>query len=324
LPNVAVTSTVPDASLAWLVYELKQLRQGQDITNGPLGARLAPVTRRALGIYDTDDEEAILAKVLSRMQAAAEVLPGDQRAAVVAAFGLSPGYHGRYYKDRVAAFADARQVNPRTVRRWVDRGLDLLARSLLAARAEPECGPGWWTEELKVALVLDQPAPESLEVRRVIAARDGLAELNLATTITGADARTVLERVCFDLFYGGTLRVGPMESSDRIRLVLALPKPLSQGETHEFAVRTRLPADHDMRQHCVCVPNYRCMRFDLWVRFPADYQPRRVGKLVDVYQRDVEDPATTTEDVPTDSAGEVHVRFGELALSRASGLRWQY
>jgi hypothetical protein len=285
---------------------------------------LAPASRAAFGVHDLDDDDTVRAKVFNRMRTAATALSDEQATAVAVAFGLEPDCRGRFYKDRVAVFAQTRDVSSRTVRRWVDRGLEQLARSLLTTGQTADTGPGWWTDELRLSLALDQPSAESLEVRRVVAARDGIAELDLAVTVTDADPRTVLEQVSFRVFYGGTLRVGPMESSDRVGMVLALPTPLRQGEAHEFALRTRLPADHDMRRHYVCVPRYRCARLDMRVRFPIDLRPAWIGKLVDVYQRDIDDTAIATEHVSIDAAGEVRVGFTHLTPHRATGLRWQY
>ncbi len=307
-----------------LVGELKRLRQGPAIGDGPVKDRVSAVARAAFGISDLDDDAVVRAKMLGRMRTAAESLPDDEAAAISAAFGLVAGYRGRYYKNRIETFAVQRNVNPRTARRWVDRGLEPLARSLLAARAGVDRGTGWWTERLQLSLALDEPYAEALEVRSIVAASDGLTELDLAVTFTDADPTVVLGGVAFRLFYGGTLRVGPMQSSDRIGLVLALPRPLRQGEAHEFALRTRLPAEFAMRRHYVCVPRYPCRRVDLRVRFPADNRPTWIGELRDVYQRDIDDTAVGSEQVAIDDAGEVHLSFTDLTPERATGVRWRY
>jgi hypothetical protein len=322
-PDSALTMAGSELDVDTIVAELKILRQGQARVDGTGKERLSSVLRATFGIRDTDNAAAVRAKVFSRLRAASEVLPDADRTAIAVAFGLTPSYRGRYYKDRVDAFASAQNVNPRTVRRWIDRGLPSFARALLSAR-EPNRVVTWWTDRLQLNLALDGPCAEALEVRSVVAARDGLTELDLAITVTDANPALVLEKVEFRVLYGGRLRVGPMESSDRVGLVLALPKPLQEGETHEYALQIRLPAEHPLRRHYVSVPRYPCANLDVRVRFPSDAPPLWVGKLVDVYQRDIDDDAVVAEQVHLDGAGEVHAEFTDLTPDRATGVRWRY
>ncbi|GLZ43588.1 hypothetical protein Acsp05_72120 [Actinokineospora sp. NBRC 105648] len=302
---------------------LTKLRSGLGIADPKFADRLGPL-RVVFDLQESDGVETARAKVTSRIAAATARLPEDQRLAVDAAFSQTGPFRGKRYMERLEILAQQRGRTSRTMRRWADSGLAAVAEALLAGAPRTIRDPHWWTEELKVALVLDGPTPEVLETRRVVAARDGLAELDLAMTITEADADTVLNRVTFDVIYGGVLHVVAMESSDRVRLVLTLPRPLARGSAHEYTVRARLPADHELRAHYVCVPKYPCKRFDLRVRFsPAD-PPTAVTRLVDVYQRDVQDPVTAAEAVRLDPAGEVRTCFTDLALGRASGLRWRY
>jgi hypothetical protein len=319
-----LTANGSEPDVRALVDELKKLRQGPAIVDGAGKDRLSAVSRAAFGVHDADDNAVVRVKLFNRMSAAVENLRAEERLAVLAAFGLTPHYRGRFYKDRVEAFATERDVNPRTVRRWIDRGLESLARFLLTApTSRPDRGTGWWTDRLALSLALDDPGAEALEVRTIVAARDGLTELDLAVTITGAAQELVRDQVAFRVLYGGTLRVGPMESSDRVGIVLALPRPLRQGETHEFALLTRLPPGYAMRRHYVCVPRYPCARLDVRVRFAAADRPQWIGKLVDVYQRDIDDSAVLGEPVEVDDAGEVHVAFTDLTPDRATGLRWR-
>ena len=306
-----------------LVGELKNLRQGPVVIDGAGKESISPALRATFGINDADDAATVRAKMSSRLRAAVEVLPDEERAAVAVAFGLTPGYRGRYYKDRVDAFASKREVNPRTVRRWVDRGLPPIAKALLGVR-EPDRITGWWTDRLELNLALDEPCVEALEVRSVIAARDELTELELAVTFTDADPALVLEKVEFRVLYGGRLKIGPMQSSDRVGLLLALPRPLREGETHEYALRIRLPSGYPLRPHYVCVPRHPCANLCVRVRFPSDDPPAWAGKLVDVYQRDVDDDAVTAEQIHLDGAGEVHAEFTDLVPERATGIRWRY
>jgi hypothetical protein len=318
-----LTGGGPAPEVHHLVGELKNLRQGSAIVDAVGNERLSPTIRATFGLRDGDDAATVRARMLGRLRAALRALTDEEGAAVTVAFGLSPEYRGRYYKDRVEKFAEERDVNPRTVRRWVDSGLEPLARALLDAEAEPERGTGWWTDRLQLTLALDEPCVEALEIRRVVAARDGVTELDLAMTLTDAEPGQ-LDRVGFRMLYGGRLRIGPKESSDRLAMTLALPRPLRRGEVHEYALRVRLPEEFPLRRHCVCLPRYHCGDFDLRVRFPIDHPPAWVGRLVGVYQRDIDDDAVAAEQVPVDGVGEVHTAFTNLPPDRATGIRWRY
>lgn len=322
-PDFALTARGSEPEVRQLVEELKKLRQGPAIVDEVGKERVSVAVRVTFGLRDGDDAATMRARVLGRMRTAVTALAGDESAAVTVAFGLTPDYRGRYYKDRVEKFADERGVNPRTVRRWVDGGLEPLARALLAADTEQERGTGWWTDRLQLSLALDEPGVEAVEIRRVVAARDGVTELDLAMTFTDAQP-ALLDQVEFRMLYGGRLRIGPKESSDRLGMSLVLPKRLRRGETHEYALRIRLPVDFPLRRHCVCLPRYHCGNLDVRVRFPPDDLPAWVGRLVGVYQRDIDDDAVMAEEVPVDGAGEVHAVFTDLTPDRATGIRWRY
>jgi hypothetical protein len=77
-----------------------------------------------------------------------------------------------------------------------------------------------------------------------------------------------------------------------------------------------------MQPHYVCVPKHRCDMFDLRVRFDLEKMPEHIWRLVDAFQRDVDDPAPSGEILPPDAAGEVHTMFRQLTPGRAYGIRW--
>jgi len=322
-PDFALTGGGSAPDVHQLVGELKNLRQGPAIVGVAGNERLSPAVRATFGLRDGDDAATVRVRMLGRLRAALKALMAEESAAVTVAFGLTPEYRGRYYKDRVEKFAEEQGVNPRTVRRWVDSALEPLARALLEAEAEPERGTGWWTDRLQLTLALDEPGLEALEIRRVVAARDGVTELDLAMTLTDAEPG-LFDRVAFRMLYGGRLRIGPKESSDRLGMALTLPRPLRRGEVHEYALWVRLPEDFPLRRHCVCLPRYHCGNFDLRVRFPIDRPPAWVGRLVGVYQRDIDDDAVAAEQISVDAVGEVHTAFTNLASDRATGIRWRY
>jgi hypothetical protein len=207
--------------------------------------------------------------------------------------------------------------DPRTVRRRVDEAINQLAEMATCGSRGRVADPAdcWHTTELRVAVALDRAEPEVLEQRRIVADQDGIRELDLAVSlpVTRRDLEVTV-------FYGGTLRDRGRESSDRLGFTLVLPTPLARGESHDFAMRFRLPA---VRPHMVCVPRHPCDLFDLRVRFGRKQIPPRVWTLQGTFQRDVTDPTCRGIQYQVDETGELHMRFRHLSPGLAYGARWE-
>jgi hypothetical protein len=315
---------------AKLVSELRTLRKGRGLFVGQISERVGPALREACEVSDHDGPAEIRRKVSEHITDWAEDLPDDLRVALMAAFGIDPDARLPFYQDRVRWAADKIRRDDRTARRRIDEAIDRIAE--VAASAErpgpppsPSPSPtGWHTSELRIAVALDQPEPEALEIRKVVVDRDRLSELDLAVTLTASpdrDAPIDLNALSVDVFYGGTLVEKTLESTDRIGLVLALPEPLSRDDCHEIALRYRVH-NGQMQPHYVCVPKHRCDLFDLRVRFDLDRMPAQIWRLTDVFQRDVDDPSAAGDILPSNAAGEVRAVFHQLTPGRAYGVRW--
>lgn len=320
-----------DVRATRLVLELKTLRKGRGLQAPHLGERVGPTLRSICGIVDSDHSAETRRKVEGLLRTLATHLPDDFRVAVSAAFALEEGVSSQFYQERVAWVAKQLGRDHRTARRRVDEGIEQIAE-LAAARIPvsdssrlPDSGPAWHTEELRVALTLDLPEPEALEFRRIVADRDELDELDLALTLTSPGGRAEpaeIEDLHVDVFYGGRLVAHKKESADRFGFVLALSRELRREERHEFLLRFRVPRHRTMQPHFVCVPRHQCDLFDLHVRFGPSASPRRVWKLADTFQRDVDDPTLDGSTVSLDDLGEVHLQFSNLTPGLAYGVRW--
>jgi hypothetical protein len=198
------------------------------------------------------------------------------------------------------------------------------SRPLEARSIEPAVG--WHTEQLRVALALDQPTPEAFEWRRIVVDQDVIEHVDLALTLTAPPGRSgpvQTDDLEIDIFHGGRLTARAMESTDRFGFRLTLAKPLRRDETHHIGLRFRVRADRRMAPHYVCVPRRRCVDFDLRVRFDLARIPERVWRLANAFQRDLDDPVPTGERVAVDGAGEIHATFHSLTPGKAYGIRWQ-
>lgn len=305
-----------------LVAELKTLRKGRGMGAAALTERIGPSLREVFGVATEADAATLRQTVVRRLRELSESLPGDLRICVVAAFGLQKDVDLPFYQDRVRWAADQLQRDDRTVRRRIDDGIRQLAELALTPNtpALVEDGNGGWrTESLRSILSLDRRNPELIEFRRVAAERDGLAEVDLAWTMSKVE---LSEDLPIEVLYGGTLVSRQLEAADRIGLMLRLATPLSRGDVVEVALRYRAPGE-TMRPHYVCTPLHPCDHFELRVRFPADQPPNYVWLLNGVLQGDIEDRVAPRDLVPIDEAGEVKVEFRRLKPSRSYGIRWE-
>jgi hypothetical protein len=317
-------------SVKELVEDLKALRKGRGLQVSVINSRVGPALRAATGTRDDDSPLDVRGKLSQSIRRWSEELPDDLRKAVLSAFALTEGSHLQYYKDRVHGVAEQLGRDERTARRRIDEGITRLAevamsgsRPLEARSIEPAAG--WHTEELRVSLALDQPTPEAFEWRRIVVDQDVIEHVDLALTLTsppGLTGPAQTDDLDIDIFHGGRLTARAMESTDRFGFQLKLPKPLRRDETHHIGLRFRVRPDRTMAPHYVCVPNYRCVDFDLRVRFDLAHAPQQVWRLVNAFQRDVDDPVPTGERIPMDGCGEIHTSFHLLTPGKAYGIRW--
>lgn len=316
-----------NVSAADLIGELKLLRRGRGIAVVQLSERLGPALRAACHVAEDDDNAETRSKVTECLGCWAASLPEDLRTAVLAAFALHDQARNPFYQDRVRWIARELDRDDRTARRRIDEGIERIAE--LAAASTSEAGPSepaapsrsWHTEELRVALALDQPVPEVFEFRRIVAEADDIVELDLALTVThslkeGESMRD--EDLKIDVFHGGRLTRREMESSERVGLALRLPFPLHRREQHEIALRFRADFTHP---YFVCLPRHPVDVFDLHVRFPLP-APSDIVRLEKVFQEDARDKTTYGFPLTPDASGEVHVQFRRLAPGFAYGVRW--
>jgi hypothetical protein len=282
------------AAHAELISDLKALRKGRGLYVNNVGDRVGPKLRDLCGVTEQDGPGEIRVRVAQRLEHLAVDLPDDLRIAALAAFGMIPAARRPLYQERVSWIAERIGRDPRTARRRIDDAIHQLAQlafTPLRLRAGTEPAIGWHALETRVIIMLDGPVPEAIEVHRIMAAQDNLRELELAPAFGQAS-----------VLYGGTLRAG----------MLALPSPLTAGQSYEFAVRSRNPVRLRQFLH---VPRRRCDVLDLRVRFDADRLPRVVARL---QGRPVRERGRIT----IDRAGETQVIYRDLTRGMPYGARW--
>jgi hypothetical protein len=315
-----------------LVEELKTLRKGRGIYVPQISERVGPALREACGVTDGDNPGELRRKVATCLEAHAAGLPDDLQVAVLAALAIHQEARLPFYQDRIRWVARYLERDERTARRRVDDGIGQLAELVVTAAngttpgPEP-ASPGWRVEELRSIVLLDQPVREAIELRRIVAERNGLDQLELAFTLprgpNGPNDPDSDRELLIDVLYGGTLVRRGIESSERFGFVLQLPRSLQRRETHEYGLRFRVPPGQPVRPHYTCVSKLPHDQFDLRIRFGRADRPERIWKLDSVFQRDVDDPIPTGEPLSADAAGELHLSFRHLTPGLAYGVRWQ-
>jgi len=215
-----------EAGLAALIKELKTLRKGRGLFVRQISERVGPELREVCNVVDGDGPAEIRRSVSERLEGLASSLPEDLRIAILAAFALHPDARLPFYQERVRWTAQRLNRDDRTARRRIDEAIERLAELAVSSANDPDpmeaSSTGWHTDELRISLALDQPAPEAFEFRRVVADRDRLSELDLAMTLTSAADRKPLpnDALALDVFYGGRLSQKALESTDRLGFVL--------------------------------------------------------------------------------------------------------
>jgi hypothetical protein len=121
--------------------------------------------------------------------------------------------------------------------------------------------------------------------------------------------------------FGVTLVGQHRKPGHRFAFDLALPRPLTFGQKHEYGLILRVPDSQQMRTHYVVFPDRRCDEFELRIRFTADRTPEVIWRVDEVFHREVDDPQPRTL-LAIDRVGEVTVTFRNLLPGHGYGVQW--
>jgi hypothetical protein len=319
-----------------LLLELKTLRKGRGINTARLPEQIGPLLRELAAVEKHDATGIVRQKVTDALDRLAESLPADLALAARAALSLHPEAQQPFLAERVQWLADQLERDVRTARRRVDLGLTALAERALVPTAadtavpapraplsrEPDDDP-WHIREFRAVLRLDQPTPEAIEQRVVVANEDGLDRLDALITIPrDREVRTGSHDLMMEVLYGATIISRERVTGSRFKYGLQLPRPLYAGEAHEYALLFRLPPNQPMRTHYVYTTHRRCDAFDLRIRFDPERLPDQVWRVNQGYLGDLDDETAPRDVVDVDRTGEVHLVFHRLRLGFGYGAQW--
>ena len=304
-----------------LAEELMQLRKGWGL-QADLTAKVGVQLRQLAHIGEVDEQHVRRAKLLTLLSEAAADLPEEMGMAALVGLCAWPEARLRTLDDRLAWFAQHADISQRTALRRVDEAQRRLAEAL-SSRSVPE-DDGWYVESLRSVMRVTDTYAEAIERRVIVCRTSGMTELDTSISVprhpTDDQQRHGLE---IELIHGGHLerREQPYESF--FRNIIALPKPLANGEKHEFTLRFRTPPGQPMAPHYVHIPTRRSDTFDIHIRFELTDAPKHVWVLdgappVAVYQL-----TPSTACVSLDKYGEVGASFRLLRQGLAYGFCWQ-
>ncbi len=318
---------VPSELTAAITAEIRRLRKGRGLRMPDLDTKLGPHLRELARLSPGADIAALRQAVASEISALAARLPADLQAAILASLAISePTRNMPRFTDRVVWLAAAADRTYRTALRRIDQAERLLAeevaRELQLRRGQPASeSRGWYLADLTTLFRVDTPTIEVHERRRIVATRDGLAEVLAWMDVPRDDGQSSMALEA-EVRYGGRLVRRETPTRSRFQFMVKLPRPLRSGESHEYELILRVPPGDQMRPYYIFTPECRCDSFELRVRFDPERLPawtRRVdGEPVRVYEQ----VGPGTEQVPIDDAGEAYLQFPGPAKNLGYGLKW--
>jgi hypothetical protein len=310
-----------------LLEELKAVRKGRGVNGRGVAEHVGPALRELCGIDPGEPAGPARAKLVSGLDGLAGALPEDLGLAARAALGLHPEAQQPFLTDRVQWLAERLDRDARTARRRVDLALESMAERATVAPPGPPPVPApreaeehrWFIRECRAVVRLDQPAPEAIDQRTVVALED-VEVLDALITIPREGAAD--PDLSVEVLYGATIESRERVTPTRFRYRLRLPRRLAAGQSHDYALLYRLPPNQPMRNHYVYTSLIRCDAFDLRIRFDPARLPDEVWRVAGTYPRDLDEGPSDREPVRPDGSGEVHLAFHHLRVGLGYGAQW--
>jgi hypothetical protein len=311
---------------ATLAEELGRLRKGRGVHAENIAERTGPALRRLCGIGPDDPPGTVRDRLATTLTNLADRLPADLRLSLLAALALHPEATHPRLGERLTWLSERLAKNARTARRRAEAACERLAE--LAAglpAAEPAPGEGWYVRRFTALVRMDGQSPEVTESRTIVSTREGLDELDTEFSLPRHPAdRRPTHDLGVTVLYGGRLVRRDRPSESHFRFTVELPLTLGIGETHDYAMRLRVPPGQPVRPHYLCVPHRRCDLFELRLRFEPGRVPRTLWRVADTPIRVIDDGQPSGELLLANSAGEIHEMFPEPRQGLAYGVQWSW
>jgi hypothetical protein len=275
------------------------------------------------GIEPGGNAEDVRERLIGFLEELATGLPDDLRTAFAAALALREEMRFRFLDERMQWLADRLQRDVRTARRRADEAIKRVEAAASLRANAPAAYEDWHLARLRALLLLDRAAPVVIEKRTLVAARDELAEISIATGIPApSDLHRQEQSAELKVLYGGSLIRTTWPTATYLRYTIRLPRPLRRGQTHEFGISITTPRGQPFNPRYALQPLRRCDEFDLRMRFGAGAQARSVWRIAGLPRGMVDDFADPQAMVHPDATGDIHLRYQHLKMGWVYGARW--
>lgn len=304
-----------------LLRELKTLRKGLGLTAPDLLGKVGPTLRQAAGVQPDDTSGMARRKVVKLISDVTYYLPDVQRWMAGVMFSL-PSYTefvGLSYTSRLTEAGMRIDRDLRTMQRQADRVLQKIAEDA-SEHIERVDDVDWYTDALRIALLLDTERATVYEARRIVAV-DELEHIDLHLNVDPHQFEQGLVDV--DVLYGGELDTDEDSYTDRVVARIHLPGLVLPGETHDIGLLHRLPT-HTLHTQHVCIPTAPCNYLEMMVRFHPNNPPTDLS-LIDgtpTTTPTTNQPPPHTEQLDIDERGTTRATFGNPTPGHAYGIRW--
>lgn len=182
----------------------------------------------------------------------------------------------------------------------------------------------WYIESFSAVLRLDGDQVEAWERWRIVSTVDGLTAIVAAMNVPRhPDEPGQAPQLRSELVYGGLIESRQHPHDGYFQNVIALPRPLSAGEGHEYCMLQRLPAGQRMAPHYTHVPFRRSDSFDLRIRFGPGRVPALVWRVAGAPSTLVYRQVPSEEALVPDLFGEVHTSFDAMSPGLSYGISWR-
>jgi hypothetical protein len=258
-----------------------------------------------------------------------EALLRDEEPALTLTVHAALALHREAYQRDLAArerwLAQQLSCQERTARRRVDEAFEILVqRAGERGTDDLSAADGWQVQSIRAVLNLDGPSPELTEQRKVAMLRDGVSEI---VTRFSLPRQTPGSRAAHELVttveYGGRIREVGRPADEHWRYVIELPRTLKRGETHEYAIKFRIPTHQVMAPHYALVPLLTVKALDLTIRFSPDRLPTAIWRFDGVPPRLIDSPRPVGRLLAPDRFGEVRLSFRRLRQGLGYGAKWR-
>lgn len=305
--------------------ELGQLRRGRGVMAEDLPDRLGPMLSGLAGIEPGGMVDDIRKRLIGFLEDLAAGLPDDLRTAFAVALALPEDVRFRFLDERMQWLAAWLHRDVRTARRRADEAIRLIDAAVAARSGAGGAYKDWHLSRLGAQLNLEGTAPLAIEERTLIADRDDLAEIWIATSIPAPHGVPVKgRRAKLEVIYGGSLTGCTWPTATYLRYSIRLPRPLRRGQSHQVGVSVATPPGQPFNPRYAIQPLRRCNEFDLRIRFGVAAPPGSVWRIDGLPRGMAEDLADPGALVRPDASGDIHLRYQHLQLGLVYGARWSF